>query len=180
MKVSRVAVAAAVLAAGPAAAKGLAPDAVPASLAGALADVRQRVGAEAMVLNIQVGPDETAIEVQDPAAPSHVDSYRYDAFGKHVETEPVAVGRNMRELRARLFRLREVNASVLASLLAAAPAEVDTESGAVASVTVERKEGSGEYPTWGEPRWYVTVTGPRGGGLVEYALDGKRKRTHRW
>ena len=92
----------------------------------------------------------------------------------------MAVGRNLRELRARLFRLREVDASVLPPLLAAAPVEVATEAGAVSSVTVERKEGSGEYPVWGEPRWYVVVVGPRGGGSVEYALDGKRKRVYRW
>jgi hypothetical protein len=146
----------------------------------ALADVRRRFGADASVLAIEVHPDGAAIALQDPAVPAHVDRHRYDEEGRRVAPEPVAVGRNLRELRARLFRLREVDASVLPALLAGAPAEVDTEGGAVTHVILDRQEGSGEYPVWGAPRWRVHVTGPRGGGSVEYALDGRRKRVYRW
>ena len=160
-----------VLAAGPARAQPLEPS---------LDDVRRRFGAEVSILSIEVQAEETAIAVQDPAVPSHVDVHRYDARGRRTESEPLAVGRNQRELRARLFRLREVDAAVLPRLLAAAPAEVATEEGAVTHATLERHEGSGEYPVWGAPRWRVHVAGPRGGGTVEYALDGKRKRVIRW
>jgi hypothetical protein len=146
----------------------------------ALADVRRRFGAEAAILAIEVHPEETAIAVQDPALPAHVDRHRYDGEGRRLRPEPVAVGRSMRELRARLFRLREVDASVLPALIAAAPAEVDTERGEVTHVVLDRREGSGEYPVWGAPRWRVHVAGPRGGGSVEYALDGTRKRVYRW
>ena len=180
MKALPAALAWAVLASGTAGAEGLAPGDVQASLAGALADVRKRVGPEASVLAIEIHAEETAIQVQDPAVPSHVDRHVYGPTGLHVETEPVAVGRNLRELRARLFRLREVDASVLPPLLASAPVEVDTEGGAVTQVVLDRQEGSGEYPVWGPPRWRVHVAGPRGGGSVEYALDGKRKRVIRW
>ena len=180
MKACGIVLAAAVAAPGACGAEGLAAAAVPPSLAGALADVRRRIGAEALVLSVEVGPQDAAIAVQDPGVPAHVDRHRYDEAGRHVETEPVPVGRNLRELRARLFPLREVDASVLPPLLAAAPAEVDTEGGAVTQVVLDRQEGSGEYPVWGAPRWRVHVTGPRGGGSVEYGLDGKRKRVIRW
>jgi hypothetical protein len=146
----------------------------------AIADVRRRFGAEVSVLSVEVHPGETAIAVQDPAVPAHVDRHLYDEEGRRASSEPVQAGRNMRELRARLFRLREVDAAVLPALLAAAPAEVDTEGGAVTHVVLDRQEGSGEYPVWGAPRWRVHVAGPRGGGSVEYALDGRRKRVIRW
>jgi hypothetical protein len=90
------------------------------------------------------------------------------------------VGRSERRLRARLFRLAEVDLAVIPRILAAATAAVDTEDGAAKHLRLDRSEGSGDVVSWGPPRWRVYVEGPRGGGYVEFGLDGKRKRVTRW
>ncbi len=150
-----------------------------ANTAAAIADVQRRLGAEAQVLSIEVTPGETSIAVRDREKHGHVDRHRYDAGGA-AESEPLAVGRSERQLRARLFPLRDVKAEVLPGILAAAPAAVDTEGGVATHALLDRAEGSGDTGSWEPPRWRVYVEGPRGGGYAEFALDGKRKRVMRW
>ena len=144
-----------------------------------LADVQRRFGTAARIMSLEIHAEETVIAVQDPAVPAHVDRHTYAANGG-VESEPLAVGRNERRIRAQLFRVSEVDLAVLPRILAAAPAAVDTEGGTVRHAILARTEGMGESESWGAPRWRVYVEGPRGGGYVEYGLDGARKRVTRW
>jgi hypothetical protein len=153
------------------------PIAVAAAL---LTEVERRFGKEARLLSLELGTEEATVTVQDPAEPSHVDRYTYQD-GALKDPEPVAVGRSQRSLRARLFDATEVRASVLPTLIEAAPVLVDTDQGRVIQVILERAERSSDTgSSWGPPRWRVLVDGPRGGGYVEYALDGKKKDVKRW
>jgi hypothetical protein len=151
-----------------------------AAAAPLLSAVQGRFGPEARLLSLEIGAEDAAVVVQDPATPSHVDRYAYQR-AELTDPEPVAVGRNERALRARLFLAREVRSSVLPAILEATPALVGTEAGRVTRVILERPEGSSDSgSSWGKPRWRVLVEGPRGGGYVEYGLDGKRKHVVRW
>jgi len=148
----------------------------PAPLAAAL---RSRFGNDFRVLRLSMRGDGAEVEVQDPAVPLHVDRYAFEdgALGK---PEPVPVGRSQRALDARLFSFSEVDLSILLRLLPDARERAQTEGAEVAQVSIERSESHGDSPTWGRPLILVHVSGPRGGALVEYGLDGKKKRVHRW
>jgi hypothetical protein len=144
------------------------------------AAVRARFGAQARILSLTVRHDAAEIQVQDPANLSHVDRYEFED-GSLQAPEPVQVGRNQKQLEARLFALADVELALVPRLLADAHAQARTEDARVANVSIERHEGFGEYSySWGQPRIRVVVDGPRGGAVVEYALDGKRKGVTRW
>jgi hypothetical protein len=149
---------------------------MPAPFATAL---QGRFGKDVRILRISVHPNGAAVEVQDPAAPSHVDRYEFEE-GALGGAEPVQVGRSQKALDARLFALADVDLSIVPRLLPDAVAAARTEQARATHVSIERFEGSGDYPTWGRPLIRVTVDGPRGGAVVEYKLDGKRKGVTRW
>lgn len=148
----------------------------PAPLAAAL---KERFPKDLRILRLTVRPDGAEIEVQDPANPSHVDSYAFEE-GVLGPPEPVQVGRNQRELKKRLFAFSEVDLEVVPRLLPDAIAEARTEDARPTHVTIERVEKGDEYTTWSWPLIHVSVNGPRGGAVVEYKLDGKRKGVTRW
>jgi hypothetical protein len=144
-----------------------------------VAEIQRRFGDGVRILSLEVGPEEAFIAVQDPRQPAHVDRYGY-RDGSLTSPEPMAVGRNQRQVRARLFPLRALDLSRLPAMVAAAPDAVNTEDGRVTHAVVERSQGWNSDSSWGRPRWSVHVEGPRGGGYVEYGLDGKRGRVVRW
>ncbi len=148
----------------------------PAPLVTAL---RDRFGQDLRVLRLIVRPDGAEIEVQDPANPSHVDRYEFED-GVLGAPEPVQVGRNQKELRARLFAFAEVDLEVVPRLLPDAVAAARTEQARTTHVSIERLEKGDEYTSWSGPLICVTVNGPRGGALVEYKPDGKRRGVTRW
>jgi hypothetical protein len=177
----RAVVAAGVLAlalGGPAGARAVEPE--PFVHGGPLvSEVVRRFGEEVRILSLEIWPEEAFVSIQVPGNPAHVDRYGY-RDGTLTGPEPVAVGRNLRQIRARVFRLRDVDLEVLRPALKAAPAIVRAEEGRVTHALVERSEGWSSDTSWGRPRWRVHVEGPRGGGYVEYRLDGRRGRVVRW
>ncbi len=58
----------------------------------AIAALQERMGADARVLRLHLGPDEATLDVQDPAKPAHVDRYAWWE-GRLAGREPVAIGR---------------------------------------------------------------------------------------
>jgi hypothetical protein len=124
-------------------------------------------------------PDGADADVQDARVPTNVDRYAFED-GALGPPEPVPVGRSQRKLEARLFRLSEVDLSILPRLLADARRRADTPEGQAIQVTIERADGYGETESWGRPVVRIAVEGPRGGAVVEYRLDGKHVRTTRW
>lgn len=167
----------------PVAAAGEAPGAHDALLeqAGrAIASLHERLGADARVLRLHVGPEETALDAQDPAAPAHVDRYTWRE-GRLEDPTPVAVGRNLRQLKAQLFALREVRLEVLRRALSEAVRATETEDGRVTHVSIERDDYSSDFGDgWTAPQVRVYVAGPRGGGFLQHNVDGKRRRVVRW
>jgi hypothetical protein len=148
----------------------------PAPIAAAL---QARFGRDLRVLRLSIRPEGAEVEVQDPAVSSHVDRYPFEE-GALGTPEPVQVGRSQRALKARLFAFAEVDLSILPALLADARGQARTEEARATHVTIERVEGTGDYESWGRPLIRVHVDGPRGGAVVEYGLDGKRKGVTRW
>jgi len=145
-----------------------------------VAALRSRFGKDAAVLTLSVYAETAEIQVQDPAIPIHVDRYSFEE-GAFLTPEPVPVGRNEKALRARLFRLAEVDFSIIPGLLEDARVRAATEDGRVTHVMIERPSVTmTDYDTWGRPVIRVYVDGPRGGAFAEYGLDGKRKRVTRW
>jgi hypothetical protein len=144
-----------------------------------VSEVQRRFGGDVRILGLEVWPEEAFVAVQDPQKTGNVDRYGY-RDGAFSSPEPQAVGRNRRELKARLFPVRDVDLSVLPAMVSAAPGAVDTEDGRVTHAVVERSQGWNNDSSWGRPRWRVHVEGPRGGGYVEYGLDGKRGRVVKW
>jgi hypothetical protein len=145
----------------------------------ALAAVQNRLGAPLEILRIVIGPDFVDVDARDPRQSMHVDRHHY-AEGRLESPEPVAVGRNERQLRARLFPLAPADLARVPDLLRPALAEVRAEDGLVQQITIDRQEGSGDNPSWGRPIFRVHVSGPRSGGYVEFRLDGRRGRVVRW
>ncbi len=145
-----------------------------------MAALTQRFGKDARILRLSVQPEGAAIEVQDPANPTHVNRYEFEE-GVLGAPEPVQVGRNQRELRARLFAFAEVDLSIVPRLLPDAVAAAETEDARPIALTIERTTYSTEYSEgWSWPLIRVSVDGPRGGAVVEYRLNGKRKGVTRW
>jgi hypothetical protein len=146
----------------------------------ALDALQQRLGGPLEILRVVVHSDSVEVDARDPRQPTHVDRYHY-AEGRFEEPEPVAVGRNQRELQARLFPLASADLARVPELVPRALAEVRAEDGRVDLVLIERDERSSDSGTsWSRPLFRVNVSGPRNGGFVEFGLDGKRGRVVRW
>jgi hypothetical protein len=139
----------------------------------------KRFPGNARVLNLDLRPDGFDIEVQDPAVPAHVDRFTFED-GALGGPEPVPVGRNPKQVEARLFSLADVDLTILPRLLADAVEQARTEAGAATHVRIERLEQGTDHESWGRPVIRVFVDGPRGGAFVEYGLDGKKKDVKRW
>jgi hypothetical protein len=145
-----------------------------------VAALRSRFGRDTAALTLSLYAETAEIQVQDPAIPAHVNRFSFEE-GAFLTPEPVPVGRSERALRARLFRLADVDLSIIPGLLEDARARADTEDSRVTHVVIERPSVHGtDYDTWGRPAIRVYVDGPRGGAFAEYGLDGKRKRVTRW
>ena len=145
----------------------------------AAAALRERFGASARLLSLELRPAGFTVEVQDPAIPSHVDRFTFEE-GVIEGPEPVRVGRNQKQLKAQLFPLADVDFSLMPRLVADAIERGRTEDGKVSHVRIERNEGYNDYPTWGPPTLRVYVDGPRSGAFVEYGLDGRKRDVKRW
>ena len=145
-----------------------------------IAALQERRGDDARVLRLHLGPDEATVDVQDPAKPAHVDRFAWRE-GRLEGPEPVAVGRNLRQLKAQLFALREVRLEVIERALSEAVHATDTEDGRVTRVIIERDSNYGDSGDgWTAPQVRVYVDGPRGGGFLQRNVDGKRRRVVRW
>jgi hypothetical protein len=146
----------------------------------AIAALQGRLGADARVLRVLVRSEEADMDAQDPTEAAHVDRYTWRQ-GRLTGPEPVAVGRNLRQLKARLFAVRDVRLEVLRLGLSEAVGATETEGGRVTQAIIERDDYSSDYGDgWTAPQVRVYVEGPRGGGFLQRNVDGKRRRVVRW
>ena len=143
------------------------------------AALRSRFGQDVRIRSLSVRAESADVEVQDPAVPENLDLYAFED-GTLGTPEPVQAGRNQRKLKASLFPFAEVDLSILPRLVADGRRRAETTDARVAQVRIERATSYEYSETWGWPRIYVIVDGPRGGAVVEYDLKGKHKSTKRW
>ena len=146
----------------------------------AIVALQGRLGTDARVLRLHLGYEEVELDAQDPAEPAHVDRYTWRE-ARLAGPEPVAAGRNLRQLKARLFALRDVRLVVLQRALSEAVRATQTEDGHVTQVVIERDDYSSDSGDgWIAPLLRVHVDGPRSGGFLQMNLDGKHRRVMRW
>jgi hypothetical protein len=146
----------------------------------AIAALQARLGVEVRVLRVSVRPEEVELDAQDPREPAHVDRYVWQEDGL-TGPEPLAVGRNLRQLKAQLFPVSDVRLEVLRLGVSEAVVATETEGGRVTHALIERDSYAGEYGDgWTVPQVRVYVEGPRGGGFLQRNVDGKRRRVVRW
>jgi hypothetical protein len=143
------------------------------------AAVAARFGKDVRVLRISIRPDGADIEVQDRKVPLHVDRYAFEG-GALGSPEPVQVGRSQKRLDAQLFAFADVDFTILPGLLKDAEERARTEDARASHVSIERFEVGDDVVSWSRPLIRVVVNGPRGGAVVDYQLDGKRKGITRW
>lgn len=143
------------------------------------AALRSRFAKDLRIRSLSIRAESADVEVQDPAVPENLDSYPFED-GTLGPPEPVQAGRNFRHLKASLFPLAEVDLSILPRLVTDARPRAETPDARVIEVRIERATSYEYTESWGWPRVYVTVHGPRGGAVVEYDLEGKHKKTRRW
>jgi hypothetical protein len=141
-----------------------------------------RLASPLRVWSAALYPGYADFEAQDPKQPMHIDRHHFED-GRWSDPEPVQAGRNRRQIEAKLFTMRAEDIGRVPSLLEAAVAAVATEAGCVSHVLIERSEegrSEGTSTTWTRPQIRVYVEGPRGGGFVEFRLDGTRGRVVKW
>jgi hypothetical protein len=143
------------------------------------AALRSRFGQDLRIRSLSVRAESADVEVQDPAVPENLDLHSFED-GTLGTPEPVQAGRNQRNFKASLFPLAEVDLSILPRLVADARRRAETTDPRVLQVRIERSTSYEYTESWGWPRIYVMVDGPRGGAVVAYDLKGKHKSTKRW
>jgi hypothetical protein len=122
------------------------------------------------VLKIEINPETLTIQVQDPAAPGHVDEYTYRNLPGVVGlflpavAGPTAVKLNLinPDLEENLFNLDQVDFSAVPAAAGEAVRRVKLDGGgAVDSITIQRQLQIIPAPASGEIEWLIGVRSPR-------------------
>ena len=124
-------------------------------------------GAPTKLMNVTIYPDYAFATAQDPANPLHVDEYPYRAGVVGASSPVTLVGDG--DLESNLFATTDVDWTFLSRAVAEAPSLMPTvEEGVVTHIIVERSVFTPDFSVVVR----VYVSGPRGGGYVEYSAAG--------
>lgn len=131
--------------------------------------IRQAAGpGRKRVLRIEVNPQELVVQLQNPAARSHVDAWRFGRSGRVFASDrvtgPVPVRLNLvnPDLDANLFDLDDVDFDAAGALVRTAVVRAGLEGpAAVARIEIARTVSILPRPASGNVRWTVTVRSPR-------------------
>lgn len=125
-------------------------------------------GAPTKLMNVTIYPDYAFATAQDPANPLHVDEYPYRDGFVGASSPVTLVGDG--DLEANLFATTDVDWTFLSRAVAEAPSLMPTvEEGVVTHIIVERSVFTADFSVVVR----VYVSGPRGGGYVEYTATGE-------
>ena len=125
-------------------------------------------GAPTKLMNVTIYPDYAFATAQDPANPLHVDEYPYRDGFVGASSPVTLVGDG--DLEANLFATTDVDWTFLSRAVAEAPSLMPTvEEGVVTHIIVERSVFTADFAVV----VHVYVSGPRGGGYVEYTATGE-------
>lgn len=124
-------------------------------------------GEPSRFMQIILYPDYAFASAQDANTPAHVDEYpwRDGVVGASSPVTLVGAG----DLEASLFSAADVDWAFIAGAVAEAPTMVAVEEGAVTHIIVDRSVFTDDFSVVVR----VYVTGPRGGGYVEYTPAGE-------
>lgn len=125
-------------------------------------------GAPTKLMNVTIYPDYAFATAQDPANALHVDEYPYRDGFVGASSPVTLVGDG--DLEANLFATTDVDWTFLSRAVAEAPSLMPTvEEGVVTHIIVERSVFTPDFSVVVR----VYVSGPRGGGYVEYTATGE-------
>ncbi len=125
-------------------------------------------GAPTKLMNVTIYPDYAFATAQDPANPLHVDEYPYRDGFVGASSPVTLVGDG--DLEANLFATSDVDWTFLSRAVAEAPSLMPAvEEGVVTHIIVERSVFTPDFAVM----VHVYVSGPRGGGYVEYTATGQ-------
>jgi len=114
------------------------------------------------------------IEARDPKKPENVDRYVI-RNGELGAPSPVRLSsRDKDELKARAFKLKDVNVGLATKLVQDAQARLSLEGAKVSHVILKSN-----LPFGKDVVWRVYVSSPRDSGSVEYKLDGTMRRVYK-
>jgi len=150
-------------------------------VAEAVAKLTEKMKAPVRVLNIEIRPATVTLQVQDPAAPTHIDEYSYARrpgalalLGAEVSgPKPVRLSLINPRLEENLFNLAEVNLAAAPETIREALQRVKIEQGAVDAITIRRQILINQS---GPLQWEISVRSPRESALAYADGQGKIRR----
>jgi hypothetical protein len=151
----------------------------------AVKKILEKAKGRSRALNVEIKTDKLIIQLQDPAAPTHIDEFSYrklpGVLGMFLPevSGPTAVRLNLinPNLEENLFDLDQVNFAAVPEAVAAAVRRVALDGGGtVDAITIQRKIRILPAPSSGDIEWHVDVHGPRESATA-YA-DAQGRITH--
>ena len=151
-------------------------------VADAIAKLTEKMKAPVRALVIEIKPASIALQVQDAAAPTHVDEYKYTRrpgvlalLGDAAVSgpEPVKLSLINPRLEENLFTITEVNFAAVPETIREALKRVKVEAGAVEGITIRRQLLLNQS---GPVEWSIYVRGPRESATAYADAAGKIRR----
>jgi len=129
----------------------------------AAAQITAKLHPPVRVLQIEITPDSLSMQVQDPAAPTHVDEYGYSRVGTSVSgPTPVQLQLINPKLEENLFNLEDVNLAAVPEAVQEAIKQTALEGGGtVERIVIKRTLGIWPVPRNGDVQWTISVRSPR-------------------
>ena len=152
----------------------------PGAATRAVKEIVAKIGREPAVAVVDVTPGEIILQVQGEK-PFHVDEWRWQRLEVWYFERTIVSGPNpirptgpVDDVSASFFPLADVALDRLPDVVAAAIARAALEDEVeVDHIRIERQVSIFPDPSYGEPRWSVSVTSGREHATVYAALDGK-------
>ncbi len=150
--------------------------------ADAVVKLTEKLKTPVRVLVIEIEPTTLRLQVQDSAAPTHVDEYKYAQrpgvlalLGEAAVSgpEPVKLSLINPRLEENLFTITDVNFAVVPETLREALARVKVEGGAMQSITIRRQLLLNQS---GPVEWSIYVRGPRESATAYADAAGRIRR----
>lgn len=150
--------------------------------ADAVAKLTEKMKAPVRVLLIEITPASLTLQVQDPAAPTHINEYKYArrpgvlaSLGDAAVSgpEPVQLSLINPRLEENLFTLTEVNLAAVPETIREALKRVKVEGGSVQEVTIRRQQLLNQS---GPVEWSIYVRSPRESATAYADATGKINR----
>lgn len=150
--------------------------------ADALAKLTAKMKAPVRALVIEIKPMSFTLQVQDPAAPTHIDEYRYARrpgvlalLGEAAVSGPHPVQLSLinPRLEENLFNLADVNFAAVPETIREALKRVKVEGGEVQGITIRRQLLLNQS---GPVEWSIYVRGPRESATAYADAAGKIRR----